>query len=58
MTLTTGESAVRVGLAELVIVWVESEAVDSKIQHYKVIDVVLGVVLSRGTCRVADAGLR
>ena len=34
--------------------WVESQAIDSKVQHYKVIDAVLGVT-ERGTWQVADA---
>jgi uncharacterized membrane protein YkgB len=39
---------------ELVIVWVESQAWGSKVQHYKVIDAALGVI-ERGTWNVADA---
>jgi hypothetical protein len=39
---------------ELVIVWVESQAIHSKVQHYKVIDAALGVT-ERGTWQVADA---
>jgi hypothetical protein len=39
---------------ELVIAWVESQAVHSKVQHYKVIDAALGVT-ERGTWKVADA---
>ncbi|HZA10561.1 DUF3556 domain-containing protein [Mycobacterium sp.] len=39
---------------ELVVVWVESQAWASKVQHYKVIDAALGVV-ERGTWTVADA---
>lgn len=39
---------------ELVVVWVESQAWGSKVQHYKVIDAALGV-LERGTWKVADA---
>jgi uncharacterized membrane protein YkgB len=39
---------------ELVIVWVESQGWDSKVQHYKVIDAALGVT-ERGTWKVADA---
>lgn len=39
---------------ELVVVWVESQAVGSKVQHYKVIDAALGVI-ERGTWKVADA---
>lgn len=39
---------------ELIIVWVESQAKDSSVQHYKVIDAALGVT-ERGTWRVADA---
>jgi hypothetical protein len=38
---------------ELVVVWVESQPIFSKVQHYKVIDAALGVV-ERGTWRVAD----
>ena len=39
---------------ELVVVWVESQAWGSKVQHYKVIDAALGVI-ERGTWQVADA---
>jgi uncharacterized membrane protein YkgB len=39
---------------ELLVVWVESQAWGSKVQHYKVIDAALGVV-ERGTWNVADA---
>ena len=39
---------------ELVVVWVESQAIGSKVQHYKVIDAALGVT-ERGTWKVADA---
>src|SRR5246500_3864563 len=39
---------------ELVIVWVESQAWGSKVQHYKVIDAALGVI-ERGTWTVTDA---
>jgi uncharacterized membrane protein YkgB len=39
---------------ELVIVWVESQAWGSKVQHYKVIDAALGVI-ERGTWKVTDA---
>ena len=39
---------------ELVVVWVESQAIGSKVQHYKVIDAALGVI-ERGTWKVADA---
>ncbi len=39
---------------ELVVVWVESQAWRSKVQHYKVIDAALGVI-ERGTWNVADA---
>jgi hypothetical protein len=38
---------------ELVIVWVESQPIHRKVQHYKVIDAALGVV-ERGTWDVAD----
>ena len=38
---------------ECVIAWVESEAVGSGVQHYKLIDAALGVV-ERGTWKVAD----
>jgi hypothetical protein len=46
----------RVGFApgEWITVWVESQAIHSKVQHYKVIDAALGVI-ERGTWRVADA---
>jgi hypothetical protein len=36
---------------ELVVVWVESQAWGSKVQHYKVIDAALGVI-ERGTWKV------
>jgi Transmembrane protein of unknown function (DUF3556) len=39
---------------ELVVAWVESQAIGSKVQHYKVIDAALGVI-ERGTWKVADA---
>ena len=39
---------------EFVVVWVESQAWGSKVQHYKVIDAALGVI-ERGTWKVADA---
>src|ERR1700748_739683 len=39
---------------ELVVVWVESQAVGSKVQHYKVIDAALGVT-ECGTWKVTDA---
>ncbi|WP_458685921.1 DUF3556 domain-containing protein [Nocardia tengchongensis] len=39
---------------EAVVVWVESQAWGSKVQHYQVIDAALGVI-ERGTWRVADA---
>ena len=39
---------------EFVVCWVESQAIHSKVQHYKVIDAALGVV-ERGTWRVSDA---
>jgi uncharacterized membrane protein YkgB len=39
---------------ELVVVWVESQAWGSKVQHYKIIDAALGVI-ERGTWKVADA---
>ncbi|AHH15473.1 putative membrane protein [Nocardia nova SH22a] len=39
---------------ECVVAWVESEAVGSGVQHYKLIDAALGVI-ERGTWRVADA---
>ena len=39
---------------ELVVVWVESQAIHSKVQHYKVIDAALGVI-ERGTWKVSDA---
>jgi uncharacterized membrane protein YkgB len=39
---------------ELVVVWVESQAIGSKVQHYKVIDAALGVI-ERGTWKVTDA---
>ncbi|CAL9632494.1 DUF3556 domain-containing protein [Streptomyces sp. enrichment culture] len=46
----------RVGFApgEWIVVWVESQAIHSKVQRYKVIDAALGVI-ERGTWRVADA---
>jgi len=39
---------------ELVVIWVESQAWGSRVQHYKVIDAALGVI-ERGTWKVADA---
>ncbi|MFC9839919.1 DUF3556 domain-containing protein [Rhodococcus sp. NPDC127530] len=39
---------------EAVIAWVESEALGSGVQHYKLIDAALGVI-ERGTWKVADA---
>ena len=39
---------------ELVVVWVESQAIGSRVQHYKVIDAALGVI-ERGTWKVTDA---
>lgn len=46
----------RLGFApgEWIVVWVESQAIHSKIQHYKVIDAALGVI-ERGTWTVSDA---
>jgi hypothetical protein len=46
----------RVGFApgEWIVVWVESQAIHSPVQHYKVIDAALGVV-ERGTWNVAEA---
>ncbi|HST80257.1 MAG TPA: DUF3556 domain-containing protein [Kineosporiaceae bacterium] len=46
----------RVGFApgELVVVWVESQAIHSRVQHYRVIDAALGVI-ERGTWKVSDA---
>ncbi|MEW2120046.1 DUF3556 domain-containing protein [Streptomyces sp. NPDC005474] len=46
----------RVGFApgEWVVVWVESQAIHRKVQHYQVIDAALGVI-ERGTWKVADA---
>lgn len=38
---------------ELVVVWVESQPIHRRVQHYKVIDAALGVV-ERGTWNVAD----
>ncbi len=38
---------------ELVVVWVESQPIHRRVQHYKVIDAALGVI-ERGTWRVAD----
>ena len=38
---------------ELMVVWVESQPMQSKLQHYKVIDPALGVI-ERGTWNVAD----
>ncbi|MTE13492.1 DUF3556 domain-containing protein [Nocardia aurantiaca] len=48
------QSEARFEPGELVIVWVESQAWGSKVQHYKVIDAALGVV-ERGAWKVADA---
>src|ERR1700739_477460 len=39
---------------ELIVVWVESQPIHRRIQHYKVIDAALGVI-ERGTWKVADA---
>src|SRR5882757_2568439 len=39
---------------EFTVAWVESQAIHSKVQHYKVIDAALGVV-ERGTWNVAEA---
>ncbi|GAA1233655.1 DUF3556 domain-containing protein [Prauserella halophila] len=39
---------------EFIVVWVESQAIHSSVQHYKVIDVAVGVI-ERGTWKVADA---
>ncbi|MBB3038239.1 DUF3556 domain-containing protein [Hoyosella altamirensis] len=39
---------------ELIVVWVESEAFGSGVQHYKVIDAAVGVI-EKGTWNVADA---
>jgi uncharacterized membrane protein YkgB len=39
---------------ELIVVWVESQPIHRKIQHYKVIDAALGVI-EHGTWAVADA---
>lgn len=46
----------RVGFApgELVVCWVESQAIHAKVQHYQLIDAALGVV-ERGYWNVADA---
>jgi hypothetical protein len=46
----------RVGFApgEWIVVWVESQAIHSRVQHYQVIDAALGVI-ERGTWKVADA---
>lgn len=46
----------RVGFApgEWIVVWVESQAIHSKVQHYQVIDAALGVI-QRGTWNVSDA---
>ena len=44
----------RVRARRAVVVWVESQAIHSKVQHYKVIDAALGVI-ERGTWKVADA---
>lgn len=39
---------------EFIVVWVESQAIHSKVQRYKVIDAAMGVI-ERGTWKVADA---
>ncbi|WP_134728166.1 DUF3556 domain-containing protein [Amycolatopsis nivea] len=46
----------RVGFApgEWIVVWVESQAIHSKVQHYQVIDAALGVI-ERGHWTVGDA---
>jgi uncharacterized membrane protein YkgB len=38
---------------ELIVVWVESQPIHHRVQHYKVIDAALGVI-ERGTWQVAD----
>jgi hypothetical protein len=38
---------------ELVVVWVESQPIHRRVQHYKVIDAALGII-ERGTWDVAD----
>jgi len=47
------QSLPKVALAQLMVVWVESQPVQSRVQHYKVIDPALGVI-ERGTWNVAD----
>ncbi|TVT23991.1 DUF3556 domain-containing protein [Amycolatopsis rhizosphaerae] len=46
----------RIGFApgEWIVVWVESQPIHRKVQHYQVIDAALGVI-ERGTWNVADA---
>ena len=48
------QARVRFAPGEWIVVWVESQAIHSKLQHYKVIDAALGVI-ERGTWKVADA---
>jgi hypothetical protein len=48
------QSEARFEPGELVVVWVESQAIGSAVQHYKVIDAARGVI-ERGTWKVADA---
>jgi uncharacterized membrane protein YkgB len=48
------QSEVQFEPGELIVVWVESQAWGSSVQHYKLIDAALGVV-EKGTWKVADA---
>jgi hypothetical protein len=52
--ITAVQKEARFEPGELVIAWVESQAVGSPLQHYKLIDAALGVI-ERGTWNVADA---
>ncbi|HEX5569647.1 MAG TPA: DUF3556 domain-containing protein [Streptomyces sp.] len=52
--ITAIQSRCRFEPGELIVVWVESQAIHSGVQHYKVIDAALGVV-ERGTWKVSDA---
>ncbi|MFC4950680.1 DUF3556 domain-containing protein [Pseudonocardia sp. GCM10023141] len=52
--ITAVQSRCAFAPGELVVVWVESQAIHSSVQHYKVIDAALGVI-ERGTWNVADA---
>jgi hypothetical protein len=52
--ITAVQDEARFEPGELIVVWVESQAIHSRVQHYKVIDAALGVI-ERGSWQVADA---